>query len=139
VRLRIDGMRLNRAIATLGRNIPLHKLKLQTLSGDPAQVYGQITSSIAEVYGQVSFWARSVVALPRRTPKCVPALRRLRKVYTNSAISPTLGCRVGTYVGTYAPTYLPYLAKAQCMLNGSIYILLTPPFILMCPPCRIVE
>jgi hypothetical protein len=28
VRLRIGGMRLNRASATLGRNIPLHKLKL---------------------------------------------------------------------------------------------------------------
>jgi hypothetical protein len=45
VRLRIGGMRLNRTIATLGRNIPLHKLKLQTLSGDPAEVYDQITSS----------------------------------------------------------------------------------------------
>ena len=38
VRLHIGGMRLNRAAATLGRNIPLHKLKLLTLSGDPAQV-----------------------------------------------------------------------------------------------------
>jgi hypothetical protein len=52
VRLRIDSMRLNRAIATFvnvllfGRNIPLHKLKLQAFSGDPAQVYGQITSSM---------------------------------------------------------------------------------------------
>jgi len=46
VRLRIDGMRLNRAMATLSKNIPLHKLKLTTLSGVPAQVYDQITSSM---------------------------------------------------------------------------------------------
>jgi hypothetical protein len=46
VRLRIDGMRLNRAIATFSRNIPLHKLKLPTFSGVPAKVYDQITSSM---------------------------------------------------------------------------------------------
>jgi hypothetical protein len=59
VRLRIDGMRLNRAIATLGRNIPLHKLKLPTLS--PAQVYDQITSSMDEIEG-TSFLLREAAA-----------------------------------------------------------------------------
>jgi hypothetical protein len=45
-RSRSDDMRRNRAIAKFGRSIPCHKLKMQTLSGDPAQVHDQIKSSM---------------------------------------------------------------------------------------------
>jgi hypothetical protein len=75
VSLRFDGMRLNRAIAALGRNIPLHKLKLQTLSGDPAQVYDLITSSMGSQF-LGSFSGDTAAA----HAKCVPSFRRVWKV-----------------------------------------------------------
>ena len=60
-RLRIDGMRRQRAIATLGNRMPILKFKLQTLSEDPAQVHGQIKSSLeSQLLG--SFSGQTVAA-----------------------------------------------------------------------------